>query len=272
MDSNLLKVFISVANTKSISNGAKELGFTQSNVTLRIKQLEKSLGYELFHRTNRGVVLSYEGEKFYPYAVDIVKKVEEATLKMRNINHQELLRLGSTQSNATIRLIPIIELLNEDFKDMKIEFVIDSSMNLIDRLLNYEIDIAFVNGNPYNKDIEVLNSFKDEIYFIEPKDKEAQNCVLSYKENCTYCLYLEEYVKKNKKEKYKTVALQNYELMLGCVKAGYGVTLLSKKIVEKFGYINDVKLTKVDSNLDSHLICRKDYKPMIESYLRELKL
>ncbi len=41
MDSNLLKVFISVANTKSISAGAKELGFTQSNVTLRIKQLEK---------------------------------------------------------------------------------------------------------------------------------------------------------------------------------------------------------------------------------------
>ncbi len=65
MDSNLLKVFVSVSNTKSISLGAKELGFTQSNVTLRIKQLEKSIGYELFHRTNRGVVLTHEGEKFY---------------------------------------------------------------------------------------------------------------------------------------------------------------------------------------------------------------
>ncbi len=115
---------------------------------------------------------------------------------MRNINHQELLRLGSTQSNATIRLIPILEMLNRDFKDMKIEFNIDSSINLIDKLLNYEIDIAFVNGNPNNKDIEVLNSFKDEIYFIEPKNKKAQNCVLSYKNSCTYCLYLQEYVKK----------------------------------------------------------------------------
>ncbi|MGB5919723.1 LysR family transcriptional regulator, partial [Arcobacter sp.] len=66
MDSNLLKVFIAVANTKSISLGAKELNFTQSNVTLRIKQLEKGLGYELFHRTNRGVVLTLAGEKLYP--------------------------------------------------------------------------------------------------------------------------------------------------------------------------------------------------------------
>lgn len=40
MDSNLLRVFVTVANTKSISKAAKELGFTQSNVTLRIKQLE----------------------------------------------------------------------------------------------------------------------------------------------------------------------------------------------------------------------------------------
>ncbi len=78
--------------------------------------------------------------------------------------------------------------------------------------------------------------------------------------------------KRIKKEKYKTIALQNYELMLGCVKAGYGVSLLSKKIVEKFGYLDDVKLTKVDSNLDSHLICRKDYLPMIEDYLRALKI
>jgi len=272
MDTNLLKVFIAVTNTKSISSGAKELGFTQSNVTLRIKQLEKSLGYKLFHRTNRGVVLTSQGVKFHPYAVDIVKKVEEATLKMRNINHQELLRLGSTQSNATIRLIPIIEMLNRDFKDMKIEFNIDSTEDLIRKLLDYEIDIAFVNKDPKNKDIEILNIFKDEIYFIEPKDKKAQKYILSYKDNCTYCLYLQEYVKKNKKENYKTIALQNYELMLGCVKAGFGVTLLSKKIVEKYGYLDDLKLTKVDSNLNSHLICRKDYRPMIENYLREMRL
>lgn len=272
MDLNLVKVFIAVAHTKSISQGAKELGFTQSNVTLRIKQLEKSLGYELFHRTNRGVVLSFEGEKFYPYAIEIAKKVEEATQQMRNINHQELLKIGSTQSNATIRLIPIIEMLKKDFEDMKIEFTVDSSQELVNKLLNYEIDIAFINGNPHNKDIEILNSFKDEIYFIEPKDQTAQNYILSYKENCSYCLYLKEYVQRTKPENYKTIALQNYELMLGCVKAGYGVTLLSKKIVEKFGYLNDVKLTKVDSNLDSHLVCRKDYLPMIEDYLRNIKI
>ena len=48
MDSNLLKVFVAVSEQKSISLGALELGFTQSNVTLRIKQLEKTLGMSCF--------------------------------------------------------------------------------------------------------------------------------------------------------------------------------------------------------------------------------
>ena len=41
MDLNLLKVFVSVANNKSISIAANELKCAQSNVTSRVKQLEK---------------------------------------------------------------------------------------------------------------------------------------------------------------------------------------------------------------------------------------
>ncbi|QKF81570.1 LysR family transcriptional regulator [Halarcobacter ebronensis] len=272
MDSNLLKVFISVANTKSISQGAKELGFTQSNVTLRIKQLEKSLGYELFHRTNRGVVLSLEGQKFLPYAIDIVKKVEEATLKMRNIDHQELLRIGSTQSNATIRLSKFIDRLNEDFQDMKLEFVVDSSLNLIEQLLDYKLDIAFVNGDPKHKDLEVLNSFKEDIVLVESKEKEPQNTIYAYKNGCINRIYLEKYLTEEKKTQYKKVNLENYELILACVKAGYGVTLFSRQIIQKFGYENKLKITTMDFSLDTYLVCRKDYFPMIEDYLRKIEL
>jgi DNA-binding transcriptional LysR family regulator len=272
MDSNLLKVFIAVANTKSISLGAKELSFTQSNVTLRIKQLEKGLGYELFHRTNRGVVLTLAGEKLYPYAVDIVKKVEEATLKMKNVDYQKLLKVGSTQSNTTIRLTSFIEKINKDFPDMKLDFVVDSSLNLIEQLLNYKLDIAFVNGNPNHKDIEVLNIFKEDIVLVEPKDKIAENTIFAYKNGCLNRIFLEEYLSNEKENIYKKVNLENYELILACVKSGYGVALFSREIIEKFGYQDKLKITQMDFNLDTYLICRKDFIPMIENYLRDLKL
>ena len=272
MDSNLLKVFLVVAKTKSISIGAKELNFTQSNVTLRIKQLEKSLGYDLFHRTNRGVILSIEGEKLYPLAVEIVKKIEEANLKMKNITYQELLKIGSTQSNATIRLTKFIEKLNNDFNEMKLEFIVDSSLNLIDKLIDYKIDIAFVNGKPKHKDIEILNRFKEDIVLVEAKDKIPENTIFSYKNGCLNCIFLEKYLVEKEKNIYKKVNIENYELILACVNAGYGVALFSREIIEKFGYQDKLKITDMNFDLDTYLICRKDYVPMIGNYLRELKI
>jgi len=91
MDSNLLKVFVEVANEKSISKAAINLEFAQSNVTSRIKQLEKSLETTLFYRVPKGVILSKEGEKLYPYALEIVKKIELANYEMKNINQQNIL-------------------------------------------------------------------------------------------------------------------------------------------------------------------------------------
>ena len=272
MDSNLLNVFITVAKANSISQAAKDLGFTQSNVTLRIKQLEKNIGYSLFHRTNRGVVLSNEGEKFYPYAIEITKKVEEAKIHMRNIDYQDVLKIGSTQTFTTSNLMPLVEKLNKDFNEMRLEFTVDSSLNLLDKLLDYKIDVAFINGNPHNKDLEVLNIFDEKMVLVEPKKKQTGNTVFVFKKTCANCIFLENYIKENRVENYKTVALENYELILGCVKAGYGVSLLSPKIIEKFGYTDSVKLTSIENYLDTHLVCRKDYLPLIHKYLRDISL
>ena len=56
MDLNLLKVFVSVANNKSIAIAANEIKCAQSNVTSRVKKLEKDLGVEIVHRDTKGVI------------------------------------------------------------------------------------------------------------------------------------------------------------------------------------------------------------------------
>ena len=121
MDSNLLKIFISVANNKSISLGANELGFAQSNVTSRIKQLEKSLDCTLFHRVPKGVILTNEGERLYKHAVEIVKKVELAISDIQNQQHQKKLIVGSTDCNAAVRISQFLMNLHENFPKMQME-------------------------------------------------------------------------------------------------------------------------------------------------------
>ncbi len=275
MDSNLLKIFVAVANNHSISLGALELGFAQSNVTSRIKQLEKNVGYSLFHRIPKGVKLTHEGEKLYPFAIEIVKKVEEAILQMKNINHQAIIRVGSTQSNAPIRLLPFVTKLNHDFSKMKIELFTDTTPLVVNALLDYKIDIGFVSGNPNHKDILVLQRFKEDIYLIESKDKISENCILGYKDSCAYYTYLSSYFKKQGNSTFKTTIFENYETILGCAKIGMGKSLVPKSIIDKFDYAKDLKMTKLSKeeiDLSTHLVCRKDYIPMISEYLKNIKL
>lgn len=272
MDLNLLKIFVAVANNKSISLGAKELNFTQSNVTLRIKQLEKNIGYTLFHRIPKGVKLTSEGEKLYPFAIDIVKKVEDTILIMKNMNHLELLKVGSTQSNATVRLVPFITKLNHDFKDIKLEFSINTTPNVLQSLLEYKTDIAFISGNPNHKNIEILKSYQEDMYIIEANNKTVPNCILAYNKCCAYFNFHSNYLRENNNNNFKVSIFENYETILGCVKEGIGISFLPISIIEKYGYSKELKLTKVDCKLNTNLVCRKDYIPMISEYLKELTI
>jgi len=270
MDSNLLKVFLAVSNNNSISLAALELGYAQSNVTSRIKQLERNIGYTLFHRIPKGVKLTHEGERLYPHAVEIIKKLNETIIQMRNLNYQEVLKVGSTQTNAPIRLLPFVTKLNDEFPKMKIELYTNTTPYVVNTLLDYKVDIAFVSGDPQHKDILVLQKFEEDIYLVESKNKQSDNCVIGYKESCAYFTYLESKFRKEGNTTFKTLTFENYETVLGCAKLGMGKTLVPLSILKKYGYENDLKMTKVKCGLSTHLVCRKNYLPRISEYLKEL--
>ena len=272
MDSSLLKVFVEVARENSITKAANKLNFAQSNVTSRIKQLEKSLGFALFHRVPKGVILSKEGEKLYPYAVEIVKKVELATFSMKNINNQEHLLIGSTESNATTRIVPFLVQLHSDFPNMSLELITNTTREITKELLDYKVDIAFISGVPKHSDLIVLNKVEEDIVVVEPKIGDAPNVFLSFKNGCAYNEFGQTYLKNSSNEDFKTLEFGNYEIILGCVKAGMGKSLLPMSIVKKHKYENDLKITALPkelANMPTCLVCRKDNIPKIENYLKE---
>ena len=53
MESLELRIFREVANTKSISKAAKNLGYVQSNVTHQIRKLESEINFDLLARRKK---------------------------------------------------------------------------------------------------------------------------------------------------------------------------------------------------------------------------
>ncbi|MFR1105670.1 MAG: LysR family transcriptional regulator [Acutalibacteraceae bacterium] len=50
MEIRNITAFVRVAETQSFSRAAEQLGYSQSAVTMQIKQLEDALGAQLFER------------------------------------------------------------------------------------------------------------------------------------------------------------------------------------------------------------------------------
>ncbi|MDD3007363.1 MAG: LysR family transcriptional regulator [Arcobacter sp.] len=275
MDMNLLKVFVSVANKKSISLASNELKCAQSNVTSRIKQLEKILGLELFYRVPKGVILTPSGERFYPQALEILHKMENAISSLNLEEQMSHLKVGSTECNAVVRISPFLIQLHKDFPKMQLELFTGTTKDILQLILDYKIDIAFISGEPKNDSLMVLKKYEEEIAILEPQENNTPNVTLTFKEGCVYDEFLRDYYKQKEVYVEKSLTFGSLETILSCIKVGMGKSLLPTSIVKKMGYDKDIKITvlpKKEANIPTCLVCRKDSIPKISEYLKDMEL
>lgn len=81
-----LRYVIAVAEEGTISEAAKRLYLSQPSLTKAIRLLEEELQLIIFHRTNKGITVSAEGEVFLGYARQVV---EQADLLEERYSHAE---------------------------------------------------------------------------------------------------------------------------------------------------------------------------------------
>ena len=94
--------FLKVAELKNFSKAAEKLGYSQSAVTVQIKQLEKELGTRLFERVGKGAVLTESGQDFVFHANEILNTAKQAVDAVRGSEKKQsereitgVLRVGS---------------------------------------------------------------------------------------------------------------------------------------------------------------------------------
>ena len=69
-----LRYVIAVADHGSMNEAAKALFISQPSLSGAVKELEKELGFELFLRTSRGIVVTPDGEEFLGYARQVTEQ------------------------------------------------------------------------------------------------------------------------------------------------------------------------------------------------------
>lgn len=171
MELRQLKYFVEVARLKSYSLASKALFITQSTISQQIGKLEEELGVELLTRDTRHVALSDYGEQFYPCAVQVLDDARAGKDRIRDVMnlHVGALSVGSTYAFSLLLKQTVLDFYRE-FPHIKLNIIITSKEELLQKLLDRELDLALTYKSPIGEDrIESRLLFQSRLCLIGRK-------------------------------------------------------------------------------------------------------
>ena len=91
MDIRYLEYILVLAETGNMTRAAGKLYISQPSLTAAIRELEHEFGSTIFQRTNKGIILTSEGEEFLGYARQVITQtrlMEERYSGAAPVRHQ----------------------------------------------------------------------------------------------------------------------------------------------------------------------------------------
>ena len=146
-----MNTFLMVSEYLNFTKAAENLNMTQPAVSQQIKLLEEEVGVKLFIRNKNGLILTQQGEIVLKYARRQKALYEKMLMSLQNLEKNiGVLRIGIThtsESNITASALAKFSIENNG---SRIILTTDTIKNLYDKLENYELDLAIVDGAENN--------------------------------------------------------------------------------------------------------------------------
>ena len=164
-----LDYFIMVARERSFTKAAARLHVTQQTLSTHIATLEKEIGSTLLVR-HVPLELTYAGEVFYRYAVDIQRKLHSMQQEMDDIAKKEKgrLRVGIAHTRGHAIMPPILKAYQENHPMVQVQLVEASNAVLQNKLQNGELDLAIANFPDKLPGITLEDFYQEEIVLLLP--------------------------------------------------------------------------------------------------------
>ncbi|WP_271881964.1 LysR family transcriptional regulator [Phaeobacter italicus] len=190
----LLETFVTVADCGGFSDAQFALGITQSAISIRIRDLETTLGYRVCERGRGGFRLTERGEVAYAKAREILRTARDfdaELLELRGVLAGDL-RIGTVDAVGSLpgfNLAATLQRFLSRPNDIRLEIVVASPTDLTQSLISGGINVAiapFQNRVPELHYIELCNE-EHRLYcgqthalFDQPDDQSAETILGSY--------------------------------------------------------------------------------------------
>ena len=145
LDLNLLRVFVVVAETGSVTGAAGRLYLTQPAVSAALRRLSTAVGVPLFVRSGRHLTLTARGRRLLGLARPHLEALVEAALSPATFDprtSERTVRLGLSDANEAWLLPPLLRELAREAPSMRLVVLPVQFRSIAEALSSSSIDLA----------------------------------------------------------------------------------------------------------------------------------
>jgi DNA-binding transcriptional LysR family regulator len=162
MELRHLRYFAAVADERSFSGAAQRLLLSQSSLSRQIQALERQLGYDLFVRGPRGVVLTLAGEALLAHARQMLAlEAETAHVLSEAANTREAVAVGVPPGIPGSWLVGLVEAVREAVPNGLLNLTEATSTEQLRRMERGRLDLGIVHQVP-------PEVYETEVLWVEP--------------------------------------------------------------------------------------------------------
>lgn len=247
MDWDWFKIFYHVANERQISKAALKLNISQPAVSQSIKLLEEYIGFSLFIRKPKGVVLTNNGQEVFSYIKEAYIQFTSLQNKLIEINNSDYgdIRIGASDTLCSHYLLKYLKKYKEAHPKVKLHIFNMTTDEITYSLSAGKIDLGFINlPNEVEDKIQLtkIHTLQDcficgENYrdiFSDPVSiKELLKYPILLLENGTNMRrFVDTFFKNNEVECTPELELGSIDLLTKFTKDNFGISFVTKNFIE----------------------------------------
>lgn len=171
MDSRQLEYVITIAEERNLLHAAEKLFVSSSALSQALSKLEATVGTPLFLRTKAGLIPTETGLLYIDMAYDVLNR-ERKTLKLiheKTSGAVEHFSIGVTTGRGTAMFSAIYPVFSEAFPNVNITLSDGTGVDVKSKLINGEVDIAFLPGAFLSKTVSSFLLVRESIVLAVPK-------------------------------------------------------------------------------------------------------
>lgn len=262
MEDHKLKVFCTVAETKSFSKTSQIIHLTQPAVSLQIQALEEIYEAKLFDRSSSTVTLTPAGEVLYKYAKEILAlyaSVEKVIGEITGLVKGSI-SIGASSTIGNYLLPGLITDFKKTHLKIKLHLLVGNTKRVVELLNSGNIDLGLVEGEVARQKMIVEKLIPDELLLIVPsfhpwsKKKEVsigellKEPFIFREEGSGTRQMIEKFFAGHgisSQDMKISMVLGNTEAIKGVVENGLGVSIISRWAVRKEAKYGTLHLLRI---------------------------